>query len=82
METNAGRVASCVAWVYKVLFAPKRRILEILFLNCRFDRATLCPEMRKPLDMLAEGLISNNGRGSDMPLSSWLRSLPFHDFAA
>lgn len=37
-------------------YAAKRRILEIVFLNCRLDGATLCPEIRKPFDVLIKGL--------------------------
>lgn len=44
-------------------YAAKRRILEIVFLNYRLDGATLVPEMRKPFDVLAEGLLSENSRG-------------------
>jgi len=44
-------------------YSAKRRILEIVCLNCTLDGATLCPEMRKPFDVLAEGLISKNSRG-------------------
>ncbi len=36
--------------------ATKRRILEIVCLNCRLDGVTLCPTMRKPFDVLIEGL--------------------------
>jgi site-specific DNA recombinase len=43
-------------------YAAKRRILEIVFLNCRLDDATLVPTIRKPFDVLAEGLISKNSR--------------------
>jgi site-specific DNA recombinase len=43
-------------------YAAKRRILEIVCLNCTLDGATLCPTMRKPFDVLAEGLISKNSR--------------------
>ena len=43
-------------------YAAKRRILEIVFLNCRLDDVTLVPTMRKPFDVLAEGLISRNSR--------------------
>lgn len=39
-------------------YSAKRRILEIVLLNCRLDDATLVPEIRKPFDVLAEGLIS------------------------
>jgi site-specific DNA recombinase len=44
-------------------YATKRRILEIVYLNCRLDGATLLPEIRKPFDALAEGLLSESGRG-------------------
>lgn len=37
-------------------YAAKRRIMEIVFLNCRLDDATLVPTIRKPFDVLAEGL--------------------------
>src|ERR1700693_4273940 len=40
----------------------KRRILEIVCLNCTLDGATLVPEMRKPFDVLAEGLVSEKSR--------------------
>jgi site-specific DNA recombinase len=43
--------------------AAKRRILEILCLNFRLDDRSLIPTMRKPFDVLAEGLISNESRG-------------------
>lgn len=38
-------------------YAERRRILEIVWLNCRLVDATLCPETRKPFDILAEGLL-------------------------
>src|SRR5690606_9067819 len=37
-------------------YATKRRLLEIVCLNCVLDNVTLCPEMRKPFDVLVEGL--------------------------
>ena len=40
----------------------KRQILEIVFLNCVLDDVTLVPTIRKPFDVLAEGLISKNSR--------------------
>jgi site-specific DNA recombinase len=43
-------------------YAAKRRILEIVFLNCSLDGVTLVPTMRKPFDVLAEGLVSENSR--------------------
>lgn len=45
-------------------YAAKRRILEIVFLNCDLDGVTLCPAMRKPFDVLAEGLLCENSRGN------------------
>src|SRR6516225_5312136 len=44
-------------------YPEKRRLLEIVFLNCRLNDATLVPEMRKPFDVLAEGLLTKNSRG-------------------
>jgi site-specific DNA recombinase len=44
-------------------YATKRRILEIVLLNCQLDGVTLCPTMRKPFDVLAEGLLSEKSRG-------------------
>jgi site-specific DNA recombinase len=41
----------------------KRRILEIVFLNCRLDGVALFPSIKKPFDALVEGLISKNSRG-------------------
>ena len=41
----------------------ERRMLEIVCLNCTLDGATLVPEMRKPFDVLADGLVSENSRG-------------------
>lgn len=44
-------------------YAAKRRILEIVCLNWTPDGVSLIPTMRKPFDMLAEGLIWKNSRG-------------------
>lgn len=44
-------------------YTAKRRILDIICLNLRLDGVTLVPTMRKPFDMLAEGLISKETRG-------------------
>jgi len=49
-------------------YPEKRRLLEIVFLNCRLDDVNLVPTMRKPLDILAEGLLSENSRGD------WIRT--------
>lgn len=44
-------------------FAVKRRILEIVCLNLRLDDVSLIPTIRKPFDVLAEGLVSRESRG-------------------
>lgn len=44
-------------------YVAKRRILEILCLNFRLIDVNLVPEMRKPFDVLAKGLISEKCRG-------------------
>lgn len=49
-------------WV-KSDYAAKRRILEILCLNFSLDGVTLVPTMRKPFDLMAEGLFSADNRG-------------------
>jgi site-specific DNA recombinase len=49
-------------------YPEKRRLLEIVFLNSRLDGVTLVPTMRKPFDVLAEGLLSKNSRGD------WIRT--------
>jgi site-specific DNA recombinase len=41
-------------------YAAKRRILEIVLSNCSLDGVTLCPTIRKPFDVLAEGLVSKS----------------------
>jgi hypothetical protein len=41
----------------------KRQILEIVCLNCRLVDASLVPTIRKPFDVLAEGLLQKSGRG-------------------
>ena len=44
-------------------YAEKRRTLEIVCLNFSLDGVTLCPTIRKPFDMLAEGLLVQSSRG-------------------
>ncbi len=44
-------------------YSEKRQILEIVWLNCRLDDATLCPTMRKPFDVLVKGLVSEKSGG-------------------
>ena len=49
-------------------YETKRRILEIICLNCRLEGATLFCQKRKPFDALAEGLILKNSR------ADWIRT--------
>jgi hypothetical protein len=51
------------SWRLMAEYAAKRRIREIVFLNCCLDDATLVPTIRMPFDVLAEGLISKNSLG-------------------
>jgi hypothetical protein len=44
-------------------YDAKRRLLEIVCLNCTLNGVTLVATMRKPFDVLAEGLVSENSRG-------------------
>ena len=44
-------------------YRAKRRILEIVCLNFHLDDVTLVPTIRKPFDVLAEGLDSDKYRG-------------------
>ena len=44
-------------------YAAKRRILEIILSNCTLKDATLCPTIRKPFDVLAEGLLFKESGG-------------------
>ncbi len=44
-------------------YAAKRRILEIVCLNCTLDDVNLCATKRKPFDLLAKGLVSKDSRG-------------------
>ena len=43
-------------------YRAKRKILEIVSLNFRLVDVTLVPEWRKPFDVLAEGLDSEDSR--------------------
>jgi len=44
-------------------YATKRRILKIVCLNCRLVDRSLSPVIRKPFDVLAEGLLVPSSRG-------------------
>ena len=43
--------------------ATKRQLLQIVCLNFSLKGASLVPTIRKPFDILAEGLVLNNSRG-------------------
>ena len=53
-------------------YAAKRRTLEIVCLNWRLVDVSLVPTMRKPFDLLAEGLVLNNSRGEKIRTSDLL----------
>jgi site-specific DNA recombinase len=56
-------------------YAAKRRILEILCLNWKLDGVSLVPTMRKPFDLLAEGLVQKDvGVIGFEPTTSWSRT--------
>jgi hypothetical protein len=44
-------------------YDAKRRILEIVCLNCRLDGVNLVPSIKEPFDVFAKGLLSKNSRG-------------------
>jgi hypothetical protein len=44
-------------------YSAKRRILEIVCLNWNLIGVSLVPEMRKPFDLVAEGLLQKDSRG-------------------
>lgn len=48
--------------------AEKRLLLEIIGLNWTIDGVNLVPQMRKPFDLLAEGLLVSSSRGDDNTL--------------
>jgi site-specific DNA recombinase len=59
-------------------YAAKRRLLEIVCLNCRLDGVTLCPEMRKPFDVLVEGrFLKTSGEGGIRTLGGVSPTLVF-----
>lgn len=45
-------------------YAAKRRILEIVLSNCQLVDGSLCPTIRKPFDVLAEGFLSAESGGT------------------
>ena len=51
-----------------VEYAEKCQILEIVWLSCRLDDVNLVPEIRKPFDVLAEGLAVPDSGGSRTPV--------------
>ncbi len=50
----------CPAAIFN--WAEKRKLLEIICLNRTLGGVEIVPEMRKPFDVLAEGLLSKNSR--------------------
>ena len=61
-------------------YAAKHCIFEIEFLNCRLEDVNLIPTMRKPFDVLVEGLFLKKNRGDWTPIELFrtrLASWPF-----
>ena len=56
-------------------YAAKRRILEITCLNFSLDGVSLVPSIRRPFDMLAEGLDLKNSRGDKTQLQLFHRGV-------
>jgi hypothetical protein len=52
-------------------YDAKRRILEIVCLNCKLDGATLVLTMRKPFDVLAEELLVSSSRDNCRIFEPW-----------
>ena len=52
--------------------AAKRQLLEIVCLNFRLAGANLVSSIRKPFDVLAEGLLVSYSRGDWTPLEHFL----------
>lgn len=52
-------------------YATKRRILEIVCLNFSLVGVTLVPTIRKPFDMLAEGLLVSSSRDNCRSFEPW-----------
>jgi len=55
--------------------ATKRRMLEILCLNCTLDGVSAVFTMRKPFDVLIEGLDLSKSRGDSTPIELFLEGV-------
>jgi hypothetical protein len=53
-------------------YSEKPKINEIVWLDCRLDDATLIPTIRKPFDVLVEGLIVSESGGRRTPIELFL----------
>jgi hypothetical protein len=42
--------------------AEQRRLLDLVLLNCTFDRGSLCPTYAEPFDLLVRGNKTGNWR--------------------
>lgn len=62
-------------------YAAKRRILEILCLNCTLVDVNLSVSTRKPFDLLSKGLASKDSRGDRTAIelfASGVQVMPSH----
>jgi hypothetical protein len=51
--------------MFVVPYGAKRRILEIILSNCTLNGGALFPTIRKPFDVLAEGLVAEEKSGGN-----------------
>ena len=88
LTTNAGtdRFAELAAKVFELSqplrqqwltadYSAKRRILEIVCLNCRLVDVTLVPTIRKPFDVLVEGLSFPSRGGSRTAIELFVKAI-------
>jgi hypothetical protein len=59
--------------------AANQRIPAILCLNCRLIDGTLTPQMRKPFDVIAEGLLIQDSGGNRTPVELFVAGLSAWD---
>jgi hypothetical protein len=60
------------SWFKFQIDALNRSHDEILEINCHLDGVNLVPLIRKPFDVLAEGLLSKNSRGDKTPIELFI----------
>lgn len=61
-------------------FSQKRKLLRTVLSNCTLDGVTLTPTYRKPFDLIAKGVVSNNKLGDrdSNPDTTVQSRVPYH----